>query len=76
MSVGGGTAGCLLAGKLSEHYDVLLIESGGSPPPATASPTLDRFVDAHPAINNIFGSVPQLNSSQENGGVRNYYIQV
>lgn len=68
--VGGGTAGCLVAGRLSEHHNVLLLESGGTPVPTTANPFLNEFVATNPAINNIFESVPQFNFDQEGGGVR------
>lgn len=38
--VGGGTAGCVLAATLSQHYKVLLLERGGSP---YGNPSIERM---------------------------------
>lgn len=67
--MGGGTAGSIVAGRLSEKFNVLLLESGGHPVPIVANPFLRQYVGVHPAINNIFTSVPQDHFYQESGGV-------
>lgn len=50
-----------MAGRLSEEYNVLLLEAGGSPPPAADVSNFQTRVARHPSINTFFHSVPQAN---------------
>lgn len=53
----------MLAGRLSEYLNVLLLEAGGSPPPATSVPYFTGAVGQDSSINYSFESVPQANAS-------------
>jgi len=67
--VGGGTAGSLLAARISEKYNVLLLEAGGTPVPMSQTPYYTEIVALDPATNYLFRSVPQRNAAIRDGGV-------
>lgn len=71
--VGGGSAGCIVAGRLSNHFNVLLLEMGGTPPPAAAVPYYSGAVSQDPSINYFYKSVAQTNASLRYDGVRDRF---
>ncbi|XP_037034227.1 oxygen-dependent choline dehydrogenase-like [Bradysia coprophila] len=72
--VGGGSAGSVIAGRLSEKFNVLLLEKGGVPVPATDNQFLTANVARHPAINYIYSTVPQTHCGLETGGILSYIV--
>ncbi|CAL8130336.1 unnamed protein product [Orchesella dallaii] len=67
--VGGGSAGCIIAGRLSEQFNVLLLEAGGEPVPASQVPYFVNDMAADPDTNYHWSSVPQRLVSKDTGGV-------
>ena len=63
FSVGGGSAGSVLAARLSEDPDtkVLLLEAGGSPPFFSSIPVLGAFLQKSP-YDWQYETVPQKNA--------------
>ncbi|CAL8091108.1 unnamed protein product [Orchesella dallaii] len=62
--VGGGSAGCLMAARLSENprHRVLLLEAGGDPNPIGYIPLAVPFLQNHPATDWQYKTVPSNNS--------------
>ncbi|ODM93587.1 Oxygen-dependent choline dehydrogenase [Orchesella cincta] len=58
-----------IVGRLSEQFNVLLLEAGGDPTPASQVPFFVRPVVSNPDINNRWPSIPQRNASLESGGI-------
>ncbi|ODM88481.1 Glucose dehydrogenase [FAD, quinone] [Orchesella cincta] len=50
--VGGGPSGCVVAGRLSEQFNVLLLKQEAIRPPASQVPFFVRPVVSNPDINN------------------------
>ena len=69
--VGGGSAGCVLANRLSEDgaYSVLLLEAGGTPSPLSSVPALTGYLQMSPQ-DWQFVTEPQEGASQALEGNR------
>ncbi|OXA46121.1 Oxygen-dependent choline dehydrogenase [Folsomia candida] len=71
--VGGGTAGSIVAGRLSDNFNVLLLELGGDPPPpvypAYIASINSYHIRTHPSINEVYRSIPQSTSALDDHGI-------
>lgn len=70
--MGGGTAGCVVASRLSENgsFSVLLLEAGGVPSEDMDIPAFAPTYQVDPAVTFQYTSVPQANASLAYNGVR------
>jgi choline dehydrogenase-like flavoprotein len=59
FAVGGGTAGCLVANRLSQYFSVLLLEAGGPAPSLTTVPGFRSTSRGVKEINYFYTSVKQ-----------------
>ncbi|ODM88767.1 Oxygen-dependent choline dehydrogenase, partial [Orchesella cincta] len=74
--VGGGTAGCVLARKLSDsgEHSVLVLEAGILPDPGLDVPALASSFLSNSNYTRTYYSVPQQNADLENGGITTYRV--
>ncbi|CAL8071336.1 unnamed protein product [Orchesella dallaii] len=74
--VGGGTAGCALARRLSDsgEHSVLVLEAGIIPDPGLDVPALASSFLSNPNYARTYYSIPQRNADLENGGITTYRV--
>jgi hypothetical protein len=60
--VGGGSAGSVVAARLSKEYKVLLLEAGGDPHPFQAIPFMANFMSSYPELDWMHNTTPQKNA--------------
>jgi len=68
--VGAGSAGAVVANRLSKHNKVLLLEAGGDPYYTNSIPLLTPGFLGDTKVDWVYKTVPQVNShlSNNNGG--------
>lgn len=57
--VGSGSAGSVVANRLSNHFNVLLLERGGEPNLFTSVPGMQPAMLARPEVDYTYLTVPQ-----------------
>lgn len=62
FTVGAGSAGSVLANRLSRKFKVLVLEAGGQPNPLMAIPALAIPLELHPELDWMYYTVPQSNA--------------
>lgn len=62
FKVGGGSAGAVVANRLSQNYDVLLLEAGGEPNPWFAVPAMSFLMLNYPSHDWMYKTMPQKHS--------------
>ncbi|ODM94362.1 Glucose dehydrogenase [FAD, quinone] [Orchesella cincta] len=60
--VGSGSAGAVVANRLSQHYNVLLLEAGGEPNPWFSVPAMSFLMLNYPSHDWMYKTVPQKHS--------------
>jgi len=60
--VGAGSAGCLVANRLSRHYNVLLLEAGGEPNPMQFVPGFAFFMLNYPEVDWMVSFTEYINN--------------
>lgn len=60
--MGAGTAGSIVANRLSKHFSVLLLERGGEPNPLTVVPALEGAMLNRQEVDYRYITVPQNSS--------------
>jgi len=75
--VGAGSAGSVLANRLSRKFKVLVLEAGGQPNPLMGVPILAFPMESHPELDWTYFTVPQTNACLGlNGRVRPNFFKL